>query len=106
MDKHPTLHLVVAAIEKGAFESPLTMVANFTYLLLSHSSMSFFLQDTTIQINIKEKHNWNIYVSMNWYFFFWINSTGQKNQQQSVKEWTLFYYKHKFLMKLQWLINT
>ena len=30
----PPLHLGVVAIEKGAFESPLTTVANFTYLLL------------------------------------------------------------------------
>ena len=30
----PPLHLSVVAIEKGAFGSPSTMVANFTYLLL------------------------------------------------------------------------
>ena len=29
----PSLHLGVVAIEKGAFRSPLTRVANFTYLL-------------------------------------------------------------------------
>ena len=31
----PPLHLGVVAIEKGAFGSPSTMVANFTYLQLS-----------------------------------------------------------------------
>ena len=30
----PPLHLGVVAIEKGAFWSPLTMVANFTFLLM------------------------------------------------------------------------
>ena len=30
------LHLGVVAIEKGAFGSPSTMVANFTYLLYTH----------------------------------------------------------------------
>ena len=30
--KRPPLHLGVVAIEKGAFGSPSTMVANFTYL--------------------------------------------------------------------------
>ena len=33
MELHPPLHLSVVAIEKGAFWSPLTKVANFTYLL-------------------------------------------------------------------------
>ena len=32
MKLHPPLHLGVVAIEKGAFESPLTKIANFTYL--------------------------------------------------------------------------
>ena len=31
---HPPLHLSVVAIEKGAFWSPLTTVANFTYLYI------------------------------------------------------------------------
>ena len=32
------LHLGVVAIQKGAFESPLTTVANFTYLFLSNTN--------------------------------------------------------------------
>ena len=32
MEYRPPLHLGVVAIEKGAFGSPSTMVANFTYL--------------------------------------------------------------------------
>ena len=35
----PPLYFGVAAIEKGAFESPSTIVANFTYL---HKMLSFF----------------------------------------------------------------
>ena len=31
MELRPSLHLSVVAIEKGAFESLLTTVANFTY---------------------------------------------------------------------------
>ena len=34
MELWPTLHLGVVAIEKGAFGSPSTTVANFTYFLL------------------------------------------------------------------------
>ena len=30
MEKRPPLHLIVVAIDKGAFESPSTRVANFT----------------------------------------------------------------------------
>ena len=33
MKKHPPLHLSVVAIEKGAFGSPSTTVANFTYFI-------------------------------------------------------------------------
>ena len=33
MEHRPPLYLDVVAIEKGAFGSPLTKVANFTYLL-------------------------------------------------------------------------
>ena len=33
----PPLHLGVVAIEKGAFGSPSTLVANFTYFLLTYS---------------------------------------------------------------------
>ena len=33
MEQHPSLHLGVVAIEKGAFGSLSTMVANFTFLL-------------------------------------------------------------------------
>ena len=33
--ERPPLHLGVVAIEKGAFESPLTKVANFTYMVSS-----------------------------------------------------------------------
>ena len=33
MESRPPLHLGVVAIEKGAFESPSTKVAYFTYLL-------------------------------------------------------------------------
>ena len=33
MELRPPLHLGVVAIEKGTFGSPLTKVANFTYLL-------------------------------------------------------------------------
>ena len=32
MEKRPPLHLVVVAIEKGAFGSSSTKVANFTYI--------------------------------------------------------------------------
>ena len=32
MEKRPPLHLGAVAIELGAFESPLTKVANFNYL--------------------------------------------------------------------------
>ena len=32
MEYRPPLHLDVVAIEKGAFNSPSTKVANFTYL--------------------------------------------------------------------------
>ena len=32
MEEQPTLHLSVVAIEKGAFESAKTKVANFIYL--------------------------------------------------------------------------
>ena len=35
MEKCPSLHFGVVAIEKGAFRSPLTKVANFTFLLLN-----------------------------------------------------------------------
>ena len=35
MELRPPLHLRVVAIEKGAFESPLTKVANFTFLFYS-----------------------------------------------------------------------
>ena len=35
MEKHPSLHLGVAAIEKGAFGSSLTKVAKFTLLYFS-----------------------------------------------------------------------
>ena len=38
MELHPTLHLSLVAIEKGAFESPSTSVDNFTYLFLNISS--------------------------------------------------------------------
>ena len=31
MEQCPPLHLSVVAIEKGAFKTPLTKVANFTY---------------------------------------------------------------------------
>ena len=34
MELHPLLHLGVVAIEKGAFGSPLTEVANFTLFLV------------------------------------------------------------------------
>ena len=34
MEKRPPLHLIVAATEKGAFESPSTKVTNFTIYLL------------------------------------------------------------------------
>ena len=41
MEEHPPLHFSVVAIEKGAFESPSTKVANFTCLLiyLEHFNM-------------------------------------------------------------------
>ena len=35
MDWHPPLHLGVVVIEKGAFGSPSTLVANFPLLLVS-----------------------------------------------------------------------
>ena len=35
----PTLHLDVVAIEKGAFGSPLTTVANFTFYLIKYKKL-------------------------------------------------------------------
>ena len=35
MEKRPTLHLSVVAVEKGAFESPSIKVVNFTFFLLN-----------------------------------------------------------------------
>ena len=37
VEQRPPLHLGVVAIEKGAFGSPSTMVANFTYISISLS---------------------------------------------------------------------
>ena len=34
MKEHSPLHFIVVAIEKGAFGSPSTKFANFTYLLV------------------------------------------------------------------------
>ena len=39
----PSLNLGVVAIEKGAFGSPSTMVANFTYLLYNCSNCGIFI---------------------------------------------------------------
>ena len=58
MESHLPQHLAVVAIEKGAFKSPLTKVANFTYyiytyvdivteLWLSYLSTSPLRQDMT-----------------------------------------------------------
>ena len=35
MELHPPLHLIVVAIEKGTFRSPLTKVANFTFTYIT-----------------------------------------------------------------------
>ena len=40
MELRPPLHLSVVAIEKGAFGSPSTKVANFTYLLYKFRKIS------------------------------------------------------------------
>ena len=45
-EKRLSLHLVVVAVEKGAFWSPSTTVVNFIYLL----SIKFILNYFTIQI--------------------------------------------------------
>ena len=43
MELRPPLHLGVVAIEKGAFGSPSTMVANFTYFsILMETLLSLF----------------------------------------------------------------
>ena len=35
MEWRPSLHLGIVGIEKGAFESPLTKFANFTYIYIT-----------------------------------------------------------------------
>ena len=42
-ESHPPLHLDVVAIEKGAFWSPLTTIANFTYLCVYTKHNVIFL---------------------------------------------------------------
>ena len=34
MEQHPPLHLGIVAVEKGAFGSPSTKVANFTFIYI------------------------------------------------------------------------
>ncbi len=51
MEQRPLLHLSVVAIEKGAFESPSTMVANF-----SHVFFWLGFGDTFVFENPKESY--------------------------------------------------
>ena len=44
MDKHPTLHLGVVAIEKGAFRSPLTKVSNLFLFKNNNNNNHLFAQ--------------------------------------------------------------
>ena len=39
MELRPPLHLGVVAMEKGAFGSPSSIVANFTYLIFTYLSV-------------------------------------------------------------------
>ena len=55
MEQRPPLHLGEVAIEKGAFGSPSTMVANFTYLQISKTKsanqLEFFGWKTNMFLN-------------------------------------------------------
>ena len=46
----PSLHLSVVAIEKGAFGSPMTMVANFILILLYMHKPESILENETYEI--------------------------------------------------------
>ena len=53
----PSLHLGIVAIEKGAFGSPSTTVANFTFLL--------FLNSTTTRVAFALNNPWRLICHLN-----------------------------------------
>ena len=64
------LHLSVVAIEKGAFWSPSTTVANFTftYLFMSDNWVHLFMSDNGIYIFMSD--NEILFMSDNWVYLF------------------------------------
>ena len=82
---YPTLHLRVVAIEKGAFELPSTMVANFTFCNYNwySTSQKWFYLCMDLHFFVRSMQNWTYKNSSHFLKYADENSSFQRVKHKS-----------------------